>query len=108
MAGSGLRGSGLRLVEECLHQRREACDDLFRFRFGQHERGKQPDHVFHGDVDQEAGIARDEAKLADPDLYAKDPAQFDRLMKAIEKARDEKDEAEMRWLELAEQVEGMG
>ncbi|KTT75814.1 ABC-F family ATP-binding cassette domain-containing protein [Sphingomonas sanguinis] len=55
----------------------------------------------------EAGIARDEAKLADPDLYAKDPAQFDRLMKAIEKARDEKDEAEMRWLELAEQVEAL-
>ena len=55
----------------------------------------------------EAGIARDEAKLADPDLYAKDPAQFDRLMKAIEKAREEKDEAEMRWLELAEQVEAL-
>ncbi|WP_347092871.1 ABC-F family ATP-binding cassette domain-containing protein [Sphingomonas parapaucimobilis] len=55
----------------------------------------------------EAGIVRDEAKLADPDLYAKDPAQFDRLMKAIEKARDEKDEAEMRWLELAEQVEAL-
>ena len=55
----------------------------------------------------EAGIARDEAKLADPDLYAKDPAQFDRLMKAIEKARADKDEAEMRWLELAEQVEAL-
>lgn len=55
----------------------------------------------------EAGIARDEAKLADPDLYAKDPAQFDRLMKAIEKAREEKDGAEMRWLELAEQVEAL-
>ena len=55
----------------------------------------------------EAAIARDEAKLADPDLYAKDPGQFDRLMKAIEKARGEKDEAEMRWLELAEQVEAL-
>lgn len=55
----------------------------------------------------EAGIARDEAKLADPDLYARDPAQFDRLMKAIEKAREDKDEAEMRWLELAEQVEAL-
>ncbi len=55
----------------------------------------------------EAGIARDEAKLADPDLYAKDPAGFDRLMKAIEKAREEKDAAEMRWLELAEQVEAL-
>jgi len=55
----------------------------------------------------EAGIARDEAKLADPDLYAKDPAGFDRLMKAIEKAGEEKDAAEMRWLELAEQVEAL-
>ncbi len=28
-------------------------------------------------------------------------------MKAIEKAREEKDEAEMRWLELAEKVEAL-
>jgi ATP-binding cassette subfamily F protein uup len=55
----------------------------------------------------EAGIARDEERLADPDLYAKDPAGFDRLMKAIEKAREEKDAAEMRWLDLAEQVEAL-
>ncbi|WP_374293666.1 ABC-F family ATP-binding cassette domain-containing protein [Sphingomonas sp.] len=56
----------------------------------------------------EAGIARDEAKLADPDFYAKDPTGFARLSTAIGKAREEKDEAEMRWLELAEQVEALG
>ncbi|GGB20221.1 elongation factor 3 [Sphingomonas metalli] len=56
----------------------------------------------------EAAIARDEAKLADPDLYTRDPATFDRLMKTIEAARAEKDAAEMRWLELAEQVEALG
>jgi len=52
-------------------------------------------------------IARDEAALADPDLYAKDPTAFDRLMKAIDKAREEKEAAEMRWLELAEMAEGL-
>jgi ATP-binding cassette subfamily F protein uup len=56
----------------------------------------------------DAAIARDEAKLADPDLYARDPAAFDRLMKAVAAAREEKDGAELRWLELAEQVEAMG
>jgi len=55
----------------------------------------------------EAAIARDEAALADPDLYAKEPAAFDRLMKAIETARAQKDAAEHRWLELAEQVEAL-
>ena len=56
----------------------------------------------------EAAIARDEAALSDPDLYTRDPAKFAALTKAIEKARDEKDAAEMRWLELAEMVEAMG
>jgi len=56
----------------------------------------------------DAAIARDEAKLADPALYVRDPKQFDALTRAIEAARAEKDDAEMRWLELAEQVEGLG
>jgi ATP-binding cassette subfamily F protein uup len=56
----------------------------------------------------EAAIARDEAALADPDLYSRDPNRFDALMKAIEAARAKKDEAEMRWLELAELAEGLG
>ncbi|MGQ3179335.1 MAG: ATP-binding cassette domain-containing protein, partial [Blastomonas fulva] len=56
----------------------------------------------------EAAIARDEAALSDPELYTRDPAKFAALTKAIEKAREEKDAAEMRWLDLAEQVEAMG
>ncbi len=56
----------------------------------------------------EAAIARDEAALSDPDLYTRDPAKFAALTKAIEKAREDKDAAEMRWLDLAEQVEAMG
>jgi ATP-binding cassette subfamily F protein uup len=56
----------------------------------------------------DAAIARDEAALADPDLYAKNPARFDALMAAIAKAREEKEAAELRWLSLAEQVEAFG
>ena len=56
----------------------------------------------------DAAVARDEARLADPGLYVRDPAGFDRLMKAIERARDEKETAELRWLELAEQAEALG
>jgi ATP-binding cassette subfamily F protein uup len=56
----------------------------------------------------DAAIARDEAAMADPDLYARDPAAFDRLGTAIAKAREEKDAAELRWLELAEMVEALG
>ena len=56
----------------------------------------------------EAAIVRDEALLADPDLYRKDHARFTRLTQAIDKARAEKDAAEMRWLDLAERVETLG
>ena len=56
----------------------------------------------------DAAIARDEAALADPDLYARDPAAFTRLTGAIDTARAEKDAAELRWLELAEQLEALG
>ena len=44
--------------------------------------------------------------LHDPALYARDPARFDALTKAIDQARAAKDAAEERWLELAELVEG--
>ncbi len=54
----------------------------------------------------EAAIVRDEEALADPDLYTRDPDKFAALTAAIEKARSEKEAAEERWLELAEQVEG--
>jgi ABC transport system ATP-binding/permease protein len=56
----------------------------------------------------EAAIARDEAALSDASLYARDPARFADLTKAIEAARHEKDAAEERWLDLAEQVEALG
>ncbi|CDO38204.1 MULTISPECIES: ABC-F family ATP-binding cassette domain-containing protein [Novosphingobium] len=54
----------------------------------------------------EAAIARDEAAMADPDLYTRDPKKFAALSAAIENARQDKEAAEERWLELAEQVEG--
>ncbi|MCW3835275.1 ABC-F family ATP-binding cassette domain-containing protein [Sphingomonas canadensis] len=56
----------------------------------------------------DAAIARDEAAMADPVLYTKDPAKFDALSKAVARAREEKDAAEERWLELAEMVEALG
>ena len=46
--------------------------------------------------------------MADPDLYTRDPAAFAKHGAAIDTARAQKDEAEMRWLELAEQVEALG
>ncbi len=51
-------------------------------------------------------MASDAVKLAKPDLYMRDHATFAKLTKAIETARAEKEAAELRWLELAEQVEG--
>ncbi|WP_315761812.1 ABC-F family ATP-binding cassette domain-containing protein [Sphingomonas sp. Y38-1Y] len=56
----------------------------------------------------DAEIAAAEAAMADPALYAKDPARFDKLMKDVARLHGEKDAAEMRWLELAEQVEALG
>mgnify|MGYP002651627122 FL=1 len=53
-------------------------------------------------------IAAKEDLLADTGLYARDPAAFDRLMREIAALRDEKDSAELRWLDLAEQVEALG
>ena len=62
-----------------------------------------------GEIEKlEAAIARDEAALADPDLYTKDPRRFDTLMKSIDAARAKKEEAELRWLELAEMAERLG
>jgi ABC transport system ATP-binding/permease protein len=55
----------------------------------------------------EAQIARDEAALHDPDLYARNPARFADLTAAIGKARAERDAAEHRWLELAERIEAL-
>ena len=54
----------------------------------------------------DAAIARDEAALHDPALYARDPAKFAALTEAVEVAQVEKAAAEERWLGLAELVEG--
>ena len=54
----------------------------------------------------DAAIAEGEEALADPDLFSRDPGRFDRVMKALETARAEKEAAEERWLALAEMVEG--
>jgi ATP-binding cassette subfamily F protein uup len=55
----------------------------------------------------DAQIARDEEALHDPDLYTRDPARFEALTAGIERARAERDAAEERWLQLAEQVEAL-
>ena len=55
----------------------------------------------------DAQMARDAAKLAKPDLYMRDHATFAKLTAGIEAARAEKEAAELRWLELAEQVDGV-
>ncbi|MBA3896157.1 MAG: ATP-binding cassette domain-containing protein [Sphingomonadaceae bacterium] len=55
-----------------------------------------------------AAIARDEAELSDPELYARDPARFTALTRAIETARAERNAAEEHWLMLAEMQESLG
>ncbi len=56
----------------------------------------------------DAAIARDEEALHDPTLYARDPARFAAITKAIEDKQAAKDAAEMRWLEVAEMAEALG
>jgi ATP-binding cassette subfamily F protein uup len=46
--------------------------------------------------------------LAGADLYTRDPRRFDALMVGLETARRRKEEAELRWLELAEMAESLG
>ncbi|MDY7097066.1 MAG: ATP-binding cassette domain-containing protein [Pseudomonadota bacterium] len=54
----------------------------------------------------ETAIAKGEAILADPDLFTADPQRFATISKGLENARREKEDAEERWLEIAERVEG--
>ncbi|MFT4954373.1 MAG: ATP-binding cassette subfamily F protein uup [Brevundimonas sp.] len=49
-----------------------------------------------------AAITAAEAKLADPDLYSRDPAAFQRLTGELQALRDQLDAAETEWLELEE------
>jgi ATP-binding cassette subfamily F protein uup len=50
-------------------------------------------------------IAGAEAALADPALYTRNPARFAALTAQIDALRAEKEAAELRWLDLAEQAE---
>ncbi len=52
-------------------------------------------------------IAKLEEALADPNLYSRDPATFDKTMKALDKARADLEQAEMEWLELEEKKESL-
>jgi ATP-binding cassette subfamily F protein uup len=52
-------------------------------------------------------IARIEAQLADPGLYGRDPAGFDRLMQASARARTQLGAAEEEWLGLEAQREAL-
>lgn len=54
-----------------------------------------------------AEIARQDALLADPDLYARDPAAFDRAVKAAAAARAQLEAAETEWLDLEEKREAL-
>ncbi len=57
----------------------------------------------------EAEIARREEKMADPDLFSKDTATFNRLAAEMEKLRDNLTKMEEEWLELEmlrEELEG--
>ena len=57
----------------------------------------------------QAEIAKQQQRLDDPDLYAKDRAAFDKVSLALAKAQTELQQAEDRWLELEmlrEEIEG--
>ena len=56
----------------------------------------------------EAAIAAVEARLADPGLYARNPADFQKLTAEADTLRDRLAAAEERWLEVAEMAESLG
>jgi ATP-binding cassette subfamily F protein uup len=61
-----------------------------------------------GEIERiEREIAAAEQALSDPDLYTRDPKRFAELTQRSDKLRTEKDEAEERWLEVAEMAEAL-
>ena len=70
----------------------------------QHDLEKLPGRI----AALEADIAAREAKLADPDLYARDAKAFERLTAEAAKLRTELEAAEERWLEVAEKAGSLG
>jgi ATP-binding cassette subfamily F protein uup len=55
-----------------------------------------------------ADIARHDATLSDPDLYARDPKAFDRAMTNAARARAQLEAIEAEWLELEEKKAALG
>ncbi|MEO0999358.1 MAG: ATP-binding cassette domain-containing protein, partial [Pseudomonadota bacterium] len=61
-----------------------------------------------GEIDQlSADIARLEGLLADPDLYARDPARFEKATAALAQRSAARDAAEEEWLELEARREAL-
>jgi ATP-binding cassette subfamily F protein uup len=55
-----------------------------------------------------ADIARHDAALSDPDLYARDRKAFDRATANAARAREQLESAELEWLELEEKKAALG
>ena len=54
-----------------------------------------------------AEVTADEASLADPDLYVREPEEFATLTERIARNRADIEAAEVRWLEVAEMAEAL-
>ncbi|MEL7232046.1 MAG: hypothetical protein AAGJ85_05995 [Pseudomonadota bacterium] len=54
-----------------------------------------------------AEIAALEEKLADPDLFTQDPDGFAKINAALEKAREDLEQAELDWMEIEEKKEAL-
>ncbi|HVI05756.1 MAG TPA: ATP-binding cassette domain-containing protein, partial [Sphingomicrobium sp.] len=54
-----------------------------------------------------AEVTADEASLADPDLYVREPEEFAKLTERIARNRADIEAAEVRWLEVAEMAEAL-
>ena len=87
-----------------------------RLQLSQGRRAKKLTYKDQRDLDRlpdeierlEAAIAADEETLHDPDLFARDPARFAALTRAIDDNRAKKEAAEHRWLGVAELAEALG
>ncbi|HEY0647115.1 MAG TPA: ABC transporter ATP-binding protein, partial [Phenylobacterium sp.] len=74
-----------------------AAKAITKLSFKDQRRLSELDGLIH---DLPGKIATLETALHDPDLYARDPAGFDRFSKALETARAQLAAAEEEWLEL--------
>jgi ATP-binding cassette subfamily F protein uup len=61
-----------------------------------------------GEIERlQADVAAAEQALGDPDLYTRDPKRFAELTERIDRHRADIEAAEVRWLEVAEMLEGL-